>query len=48
MLNPGVLDDDPGTREFRHAFVAQKAAWHRIADELPTFENRPPRPEGLN
>ena len=46
LLNPGVLDDDPGTREFRHAFVAQKAPWHRIADDLPAFEHRPPRPEG--
>ena len=45
LLNPGVLDDDPGTREFRHAFVAQKAAWHRITDELPAFEGRPPPPE---
>jgi hypothetical protein len=47
MLNPGVLDDDPGTREFRHAFVEQKATWHEITDELPVFEGRPPRPEGL-
>ena len=48
LLNPGVLDDDPGTREFRHAFVAQKAPWHRITDDLPTFPSRPPRPEGLD
>ncbi len=47
LLNPGVLDDDPGTREFRHAFVEQKATWHEITDELPAFEGRPPRPEGL-
>jgi len=45
ILNPGVLDDDPGTREFRHAFVEQKAAWHRIAEGLPTFEGRPPGPD---
>ena len=44
ILNPGVLDDDPGTREFRHAFVAQKAVWHTIAGSLPTFEGRPPGP----
>jgi hypothetical protein len=48
ILNPGVLDDDPGTREFRHAFVEQKAAWHEITDSLPSFEGRPPRPEGLD
>ena len=43
-LNPGVLDDDPGTRPFRHAFVGQKALWHEIADALPQFEHRPPTP----
>lgn len=47
LLNPGVLDDDPGTREFRHAFVEQKAEWHRITDGLPMFEGRPPPPEGM-
>ena len=47
ILNPGVLDDDPGTREFRHAFVDQKAVWHTITDGLPVFEGRPPRPGGL-
>jgi hypothetical protein len=43
-LNAGVLDDDPGTRPFRHAFVEQKACWHRIVDELPRFAARPPIP----
>jgi hypothetical protein len=46
-LNPGVLDDDPGSREFRHAFVAEKAPWHRITDGLPEFDSRPPRPGEL-
>ena len=45
MLNPGTLDDDPGTRVFRHAFVAQKAEWQSISDELPAFDSRPPVPE---
>lgn len=45
LLNPGVLDDDPGTREFRHAFVEQKAAWHEITGSLPRFEGRPPGPD---
>jgi len=47
ILNPGVLDDDPGTREFRHAFVDQKATWHAITDGLPTHPGRPPQPEGM-
>ncbi len=42
LVNPGVLDDDPQTREFRHAFVEQQAPWHRITDALPRFEGRPP------
>lgn len=44
VLNPGVLDDDPGTREFRHAFVAQAAEWHEISGSLPRFDGRPPGP----
>lgn len=46
LLNPGVLDDDPGTRPFRHAFVAQKASWHELSDGLPQFPGQPPPPEG--
>jgi hypothetical protein len=45
ILNPGVLDDDPKTREFRHAFVGQKAPWQPISDGLPTFEGQPPPPD---
>ena len=45
LLNPGILDDDPGTREFRHAFVSQKAPWHEITGDLPTFPSRPPVPK---
>ena len=45
ILNPGVLDDDPGTRPFRHAFVSEKASWHEITDDLPTFAGRPPGPD---
>lgn len=47
LLNPGVLDDDPGTRPFRHAFVAQKASWHELSDDLPRFEAQPPAPPGV-
>lgn len=44
-LNPGTLDDDPGTRPFRHAFVAERACWHEIADSLPQHDGRPPPPD---
>jgi hypothetical protein len=45
LLNPGVLDDDPGTRPFRHAFVAQRAGWFPVSDDLPSFPCRPPGPD---
>lgn len=44
LINPGILDDDPGTRAFRHAFVGEKAPWHEITDSLPTFDGQPPGP----
>jgi hypothetical protein len=44
LLHAGVLDSDPGTRLFRHAFVAQQACWHEIADDLPRFAGQPPPP----
>lgn len=47
ILNPGTLDDDPGTRTFRHAFVAQKAPWYEPGDDLPRFDMRPPQPKGF-
>jgi hypothetical protein len=33
----GTLDDDPGARPGFHAYVASKAAWVTICDELPQF-----------
>lgn len=48
ILNPGTLDDDPGTRPFRHAFVAQAAAWQEHTDTLPRFDGRPPLPAGMS
>ena len=45
ILTAGVLDDDPGTRPFRHAFAAQRACWHELSDDLPRFDGRPPLPE---
>jgi len=44
LLNPGILDDDPRSRPFRHAFVGQKACWHEITDGLPRFSEQPPPP----
>jgi len=37
----GSLDDDPGTRPMRHIFVASKAPWFAISDDLPQFAERP-------
>ena len=48
LLNPGVLDDDPGSRPFRHAFLAQKASWHELTDALPRFPHQPPNPRPEN
>jgi hypothetical protein len=41
ILNPGILDGDPGTRPFRHAFVSQKACWHEITDQLARYDRDP-------
>jgi len=38
----GSLDDDPGIKPVDHIFVAYKAGWHEITDDLPTFEEGPP------
>ena len=38
----GSLDDDPGMRPQAHIFVASKAPWVEITDELPRYEGAPP------
>jgi hypothetical protein len=38
----GTLDDDPGLRPERHVFVASKAPWFEITDDLPQHEGWPP------
>ncbi len=38
----GTLDDDPGIRPQMHVFVASKAPWFTIADDLPQFAELPP------
>jgi hypothetical protein len=42
VLLAGVLDDDPGTKPFRHIFVGQGAPWDSITGSLPQFEEQPP------
>ncbi len=37
----GSVDGDPGIRPQVHTFVASKAPWHEITDDLPQY------PEGL-
>ena len=38
----GVLDDDPGVQPESHIFVANKAPWFEIADDLPQYPGYPP------
>jgi len=38
----GCLDGDPGARPLAHIFVASRAPWHAIADDLPRFDAYPP------
>jgi hypothetical protein len=40
----GGLDDDPGVRPAAHAYVASKAPWFTITDDLPQFDTVRPRP----
>ncbi len=37
----GSLDDDPGMRPQAHIFVASKAPWYEIADDLPQYAEYP-------
>ena len=34
----GTLDDDPRVRAERHVFVASKAPWYEISDDLPRHD----------
>jgi hypothetical protein len=38
----GSLDDDPGVRPASHIYVGSRAAWDRIADGLPVYEENGP------
>ena len=37
----GALDEDPGVKPKRHVFVAYKAPWYEITDNLPQHEELP-------
>jgi hypothetical protein len=37
----GTLDDDPGIRPQLHVYVASKAPWFTISDDLPQFPELP-------
>ncbi|KFL35693.1 GFA family protein [Arenimonas donghaensis] len=38
----GTLDDHPGSGPGEHIFVASKAPWHEITDNLPQHPEWPP------
>jgi hypothetical protein len=42
FLPAGTLDDDPRARPAAHIFVASKAPWVEINDDLPQFDEYPP------
>jgi hypothetical protein len=39
----GALDDDPGVKPGLHVFVASKAPWFEITDQLPQCDSLPPK-----
>ena len=43
MVPVGELDADPGMRPSAHIFVGSKAPWDEITDDIPQFEEMPPR-----
>ncbi|MEN8183702.1 MAG: hypothetical protein ABFS46_14330 [Myxococcota bacterium] len=47
VLLAGTLDEDPGSRPFRHVFLGQKAPWFEVRDDLTRYEGRPPPEERL-
>jgi hypothetical protein len=42
LVPMGSLDTDPGARPTRHIYVASKAPWYDITDDLPQFAEMPP------
>ena len=42
FVHAGTLDEDPGIRLESHIFVASKAPWLEILDDVPRFDEYPP------
>ena len=42
LIPAGNLDDDPGIAPQAHIYVASKAPWVEISDDLPCFDEMPP------
>jgi ADP-ribosyl-[dinitrogen reductase] hydrolase len=42
VLLAGILDDDPGTKPFRHIFLDHRPAWDDEPGEMQRFRERPP------
>ncbi|MEE9278765.1 MAG: GFA family protein [Myxococcota bacterium] len=42
FMPAGCLDDDPGVRSSTNLFVASRAPWHEITDDVPSFDAYPP------
>jgi hypothetical protein len=41
-MHLALFDGDPAVRPEMHIFVADKAPWHEITDDLPQFAGMPP------
>ncbi|MBT6430068.1 MAG: GFA family protein [Rhodospirillaceae bacterium] len=41
VIPTGCLDDDPGISAAMHIFVASKAPWYKITDDLPQHDTYP-------
>ena len=39
-IRMGAFDDDPGIRPQFHTFVADRAPWDSISDDLPQYSER--------
>ncbi|HTO53683.1 MAG TPA: GFA family protein [Myxococcota bacterium] len=42
VIPAGSLDDDPGVRPAMHVYVASKAPWFEICDDLPRYPEQAP------
>ena len=40
----GALDTDPGIKPLARIFVGSKCGWLDLTDDVPRFEEMPPRP----